>query len=185
LVPVLVLVALPSVFGAVEGFFNIDGLNVESAIEARDSVVQRTSQGGSEFTAPDTNNPVGFLQALVTVVARPFPWEVAGLQVVASAELAVLMAVLAFAVARRRGQLIKALRQRWPRFALGYLMAFVWALSAVSNFGILARQRSLMFPFLFVLVASVPRSTSDDAGEAAGRHAQVRRTSRRPVARTP
>ena len=41
--------------------------------------------------------------------------------------------------------------------AVAYVLAFAWGFSAVGNFGILARQRSLMLPFLFVLAAAACR----------------------------
>ena len=53
--------------------------------------------------------------------------------------------------------------QRWCRFSLAYVLVFAWAFSVVGNFGILARQRSLMFPLLFVLIAAYPSRTSGPA----------------------
>jgi hypothetical protein len=160
--PLLVLAALPASLGAAEKFFSIEGLNLESATEVREDVVRRTSTGGSEFTPPDTNNPVGLTLGVMTVVARPFPWEATGFQAIAAAEGVVLLAVLSVAVWHRKGGLLRALGLRWPRFALAYVVSFGWAFSAVANFGILSRQRSLMLPMLFVLVASVKRPVLDD-----------------------
>ena len=68
------MIAAPTaLLGSVETFFDIDGLNVDSANEVRDEVVRRTSQGGSEFTPPDTSTPIGMLQGVVTVIARTVP----------------------------------------------------------------------------------------------------------------
>ena len=157
MLPLLVLVALPSSLGAAETFFHIEGLNLESATEVRDEVVRRTSSGGSEFVAPDTSNPLGLAAGLVTVVVRPFPWEATEFQVLSSAEGVVLSVVVIAALWRRRGRILRSLGQRWPRLAGAYVLAFAWGFSAVSNFGILARQRSLMLPMLFVIVAAVRR----------------------------
>jgi hypothetical protein len=165
LLPLLVLLALPALLGAVERFFDITGLNVDSAIEVRDEVARRTSGGGSEFTPPDTSNPIGLLQGLATVVARPFPWEASGFQALASAEIVLLGTILVVAAARRGKALVRALAQRWPRFALAYVLAFAWAFSVVSNFGILARQRSLMMPLLFVLFAAAKRPVPSEAAD--------------------
>lgn len=165
--PLVVLAALPASLNAAEKFFSIDGLNLESATEVREDVVRRTSTGGSEFTPPDTNNPVGLTRGVMTVVARPFPWEATGFQSIAAAEGVLLLVILSLAVWHRKGGLLRALGLRWPRFALAYVLSFGWAFSAVANFGILARQRSLMLPFLFVLVASVERpAPADEAAPA-------------------
>lgn len=155
--PLLIVTALPAVLGSAERFFNIDGLNVEAVSALRTEVVRRTSQGGSDFSPPDTGNPNGLLEGIITVTARPFPWEARGFSALASLESVVLGAICGVAMGRRRLALVRSLGQRWPRFSLAYVVAFGWAFSAVANFGILSRQRSLMLPFLFVLVASATR----------------------------
>jgi len=157
LLPLLVLLAIPAILGAAETFFDIDGLNLDSATEVREEVTRRTSTGGSGFTAPDTSNPVGLTVGLVTVVARPFPWEASGFQALAALEGACLTVIIVVAMWRRRRGMLRALGQRWPRMAMAYVLAFAWGFAAVGNFGILARQRSLMLPFLFVIVAASRR----------------------------
>jgi hypothetical protein len=154
--PLLVVIAIPASLSAAETFFKIDGLNLESATEVRDDVVRRTSTGGSEFAPPDTSNPVGMVQAIVTVIARPFPGEGSGFQALAAAEGICLLVIIGVAWWRRRGTVLRGFVHRWPRLSIAYVVAFAWGFSAVSNFGILARQRSLMLPFVFVLAAVVP-----------------------------
>ncbi|MEO7572233.1 MAG: hypothetical protein ABIX10_07335 [Acidimicrobiales bacterium] len=165
LLPLVVLAALPALLGSVERFFDIEGLNLESANQLRDEVTRRTSKGGSEFVAPDTSNPIGLVQGLVTVAARPFPHEADGYQVLASLETVVLGIVAGIAVFRRRAGLLRLLGDRWVRFSLAYVLGFAWGFSAVANFGILVRQRSLILPFLFVLAAAAhgPRLARDPA----------------------
>ena len=120
----------------------------------RDDVGSKTSTGGSEFAPPDTGTLPGMLVGVATVLGRPLPWETnSGTSVLAAIETAALLAILAVAVLHRRMALVRSLRRRWPRFALGYVLTFAWGFSVVSNFGILVRQRSLMLPFLFVLAA--------------------------------
>jgi hypothetical protein len=158
LVPILILAALPSILDAVEDFFDLQGLNVESATALRDEVVRRTSQGGSEFTPPDTGGPLGLAAGVVTVAMRPFPWEADGFQTLASIEAVGLTMIGVVIVLRRRLAWVRSLGTRWSRFALGYVVAFGWAFSAVSNFGIVSRQRSLMLPFAFVVLAAARRT---------------------------
>ncbi|MEQ1788162.1 MAG: hypothetical protein ABL966_13995, partial [Acidimicrobiales bacterium] len=63
--PLLIVLAIPASLSTAETFFQIDGLNLESATEVRDEVVRRTSSGGSEFAAPDTGTPLGMVAAVV------------------------------------------------------------------------------------------------------------------------
>jgi hypothetical protein len=154
---VVILALLPALLGTVERFFDIEGLNLETVGDVRDEVARRTEQGGGEFSPPDTGNPFGFAAAVVTVLARPFPWEAGGNQVFAALE-GVLAALVGLAcIARRWADWPRAMWRRWSRFSIGYVLAFSWAFSAVGNFGIIARQRSLMYPMLFVLVAATCR----------------------------
>jgi hypothetical protein len=168
----LVLLALlPAVLGSVERFFDIDGLNLESANQVLDEVARRTSKDGSDFTPPDTATPAGFVVGVVTVVLRPFLWEARGAQLLTALESLVLLGVAVVAISRRwSGGWPRALWQQWCRFSLAYVLVFAWAFSVVGNFGILARQRSLMFPMLFVLIAATrvapgPRRLSSPAAK--------------------
>jgi hypothetical protein len=181
LLPLLVLVAIPASLGAAETFFDIDGLNLDSATEVRDEVTRRTSTGGSEVTAPDTSNPVGLVAGVVTVVARPFPWEARGFQAIAAVEGTCLAAIGVVTIWRRRRTFLRSLGQRWPRLAIAYVLAFAWGFSAVGNFGILARQRSLMLPFLFVLLAASHRPVLQPEGEAVASDAEPRPLVFRPA----
>ena len=45
-------------------------------------------------------------------------------------------------------------------YAVVYLLIFFFAFGTISNFGILARQRSQAMPFVFVLLALYPRRSA-------------------------
>lgn len=169
--PVLVLAMLPFLLGSAERFFDIEGLNLETATDVRDEVARRTTQGGSEFSAPDTSNPVGLTQGLVTVLVRPFPWEASGAQLLSAVEGALIACLLiATALRARITGLVAMLRKRWVRFSTAFVLAYAWGFSAVGNFGILARQRSLLLPFLFVIVCWgwAPQTLRDEGADASG-----------------
>jgi apolipoprotein N-acyltransferase len=62
--------------------------------------------------------------------------------------------VLLVASWRRLRNIPKLVRTNpYVAFALFYVLGFVWAFSAIGNFGILARQRVLMLPAFLVLLA--------------------------------
>ena len=51
-------------------------------------------------------------------------------------------------------------------YAVVYLLIFFFAFGTISNFGILARQRTQALPFVFVLLALYPSKNKIDAGAA-------------------
>jgi hypothetical protein len=155
LAPLLLLVLLPSAVGAVEEFFGLDKLDADTAEEITTEVMRRTAQGGSEYATADPFTPAGMVVGTGTVLLRPFPWEARGVQgLVSAAEIAVLAVVAGATLWRRRSGLLEAFRRRYVRLAIGYVLAFGSAFAAVGNFGILVRQRSLLLPLAFVIVAS-------------------------------
>ena len=131
---------------------------------------------GSNFTAPNALTPVGLPSALVTVNLRPFPWEAGSLlQGVASLEGVVLVLVL---LGRRR-EIFRGLRM-WRNNAMVVMVtasffSIAIALSSLANFGLLARQRTQVLPFLFFLPAMVkPRAKSERKERPTAARADVR-----------
>lgn len=155
--PLVAIAALPVIFSSMEDFFGIENLDLTSAQEVQDEVTRLTDQGGSDFTPVAADDPVGLVLSTTTVLFRPFPYEASNAQAaLASLESVVLGGIVLVALRRGGLRLIVALRRRYVRFAVGYLLAFAVGFSAIANFGILVRQRSLALPFLFVWLAAAP-----------------------------
>ena len=83
-----------------------------------------------------------------------------------------------FALSWRRLRRLPGLLRSHPYliFSLGYVLLFVWAFSGFGNFGILTRERVLVFPFLLVFAAlpKVPPGPTTGSGkrqETEGAHA--------------
>lgn len=113
----------------------------------------QTSQGGSAFTPFTVRNPANYPPAFVTVLFRPFPFEARSLDSMQSAAEGVALLVLLGVAAPRLAHLPSVLRRRpYTAYALALVLVFVYAFSAVGNFGILARQRTQALPLVFVLV---------------------------------
>jgi hypothetical protein len=116
---------------------------------------RRTGQGGSTFDAPSAiGSPVKLPLAIVTVFFRPFPFEAHNAQVAVTALESTLL--LCLLLARRRGvwQALRHPRRRpYVAFVAVYSLLFVFAFSTISNFGILARERTQVLPFFLVLLA--------------------------------
>lgn len=135
-------------------FFSEEAGRTTDTKDALELTKERTQEGGSEFEPIVVGNALDIPAATVSVVVRPFPWEVkSGGMALAAVEGAAV--ALLFALSWRR-------LRRWPGsawrrpiliFAVIYVLLFVVGFSAIGNAGILARQRVQMFPMLFLPLA--------------------------------
>jgi hypothetical protein len=149
-----------------ERFFRESGLGAGSitSVAGIGSVLEdtseRTATGGSRFDPAGVGSPQGLAVATVTVLFRPFPFEADNLPTMLAAIEGVFLIVV---VIVRLPWIFSALRrardQPYVAAAFAYCGATVIALSSIANFGILTRQRVLLFPMLFILL-SIPRATA-------------------------
>lgn len=153
-----------------ETFFRVDELNVESAESVTTRVQGTTSRSGSVFDTQDPTSILGYPRAAVTVLFRPFPFEVTNAQGLATAFEGVTLLFVGYLSAPRLRQLPKALLSTpYLSWAFAYGAAFVFAFASIGNFGILARQRAQLLPVLFVVFAfdgiqrDEPAEDSEDA----------------------
>lgn len=123
----------------------------------------RTRQGGSNFDASIIDSPARAPIAAGTVLFRPLVIEASNLQgAVAALEGT---ALLIWCIWRWRWILAavgSVRRQPYVAMAVAYIGIFVFGFSSIANFGILARQRVQVLPFLFVLLAIPPREGGED-----------------------
>lgn len=137
----------------VSEFFGIDEFNLDTATETLDYAEGQTSQGGSEFAgggASVRNLPMN----IVTVLFRPFAFEVNNLQaLLAALEGTMLMVLFVLSIPRLRTIPRRLRKQPYVTYCVTYSVLFCFMFSAFQNFGILARQRVLVFPLVLVLLA--------------------------------
>jgi hypothetical protein len=121
---------------------------------------RRSSQGGSEIDITSPNSPLEYPFALISVLFRPFLFEVNSVPQAISAVEGT--ALLAFVVVRRRA-LFAALKTAagvpYLRFAGIYVLGFGFAWSSVGNLGIIARQRVQVLPLLLLLFFLMERAS--------------------------
>lgn len=171
-------------------FFGEEAEGASDAESALELTRERTTVGGSEFEPIVVDNLFDLPAATVSVVVRPFPWEISG-GGTALSSLEGAAAALLFLLSWRR-------LRRWPGsawrrpilvFAAAYVLLFVVGFSAIGNAGILARQRVQMLPLLLLPLA-VPTTRwwradpAPEAGDAAA-DAPVGGGSAPPVAFVP
>lgn len=161
-------------FQQAASFFKLDSLDLESAQLLLESTTEKTAEGGSQFTPPSPTSPLGFVQATITVLFRPFPFEIGSAPGLIAGLEGVLLAGLMLLSIRRIVRLPRMmLRNPYVAYALGYSFTFIFAFASISNFGILARERSQLFPLLFVLLA-IPKASpqaEETEDEIAAAHA--------------
>jgi hypothetical protein len=132
--------------------FDTDG--VQSYVQTDDA---RRVGGKSKVDAVEVGL-AGIPLAAVNVLARPFPFEAHNvMMLIASLEITGFWALACL----RRKQFMKSLRSLkttpLTRFAVIFVLVYSVALGMMmTNLGIIARQRVFIFPFLFMLLESIP-----------------------------
>ncbi len=131
-----------------------DANDIDGVQEAIETNVGRTSgEGTSVFDAPNPQNPVGYVEAGVTILLRPFVFEADGGEQLITALEALFLAGLAIASWRRLVSVpFRLRREPYVAYATFTVLMLVFVLGTINNFGILARQRSQVMPFVFVLL---------------------------------
>jgi hypothetical protein len=152
----IVVVVLIAVFAVSAGAnsLGLTSLSLNSVQAELDETTLKTGQGSGAFDSGSNSlSPLSLPQGMVTVLLRPFPWEVdSPLQVLASLEG---VALAAFIFWRRKSLAVSLRHLRTVPFLL-----YCWTLTilysvffqAFANFGLLVRQRSLVLPALYVLL---------------------------------
>jgi hypothetical protein len=129
-------------------------LNAETfskALISADIVSRNTNVGHSAIGA---SNPFSRMITAPFLLFRPFPWEIHSLQTALACAEALLLLLL-FWVFRAQ---LKAAVRRWRSDAF-LLFIFLYTIEfslivagTFSNIGIIARQRTMILPFVFILL---------------------------------
>jgi hypothetical protein len=138
-----------------EKFLGVETLNQETVNTELGDAEGRTGKEdvGSVFTPVRVNTPLDFPYAALTVLFRPWPWEAHNMQAAGTSLEGVFIIYLMVKGRRRLLALPRALRREaFTAYCLGITLTFIYAFSAFSNFGILARQRCQVMPFFLALI---------------------------------
>lgn len=144
----------------------IDDITVSNIADSIEQAGEGTDQGGSSFDPLPLTHPLGIPAAIITLLIRPFPWEASGVPMLVQSMEGLLVLVLVVRYWSRIKQLPRVMRENpYVVFAVIYCLAYIIAFAGFANFGILARQRSLMIPF-FVILLALPLRSSVAASKA-------------------
>jgi len=133
-------------------FLKVDNLDVTNVNKVISDTQERTDEGGSTFKAEPVTSPLDLPRAAATVLIRPFPWEAHNLQAMASAAEGLFLLYLFWHNRARVRRLPIHLKSSYPSFCVLYTLMFVFAFSTFGNFGIIARERVQVLPFVLALV---------------------------------
>jgi hypothetical protein len=191
----LVATALIGLVLVVVGLFTASkfGIDFASGLEATEdfenvltNVEDTTSKGGSGVTGSGIRSPADFPAGFVKVLFRPFPQEANNAQALASSLEGVFLLLLFIL---RFIPMVKGLRKirRMPYmvFALAFTLGFIIAFSSFNNFGLLARQRSQVYPYFVALLvgldpAMAPAADDEEEGDEGSGESRPRK----PLANT-
>lgn len=142
----------------------LDDTGVGDLTSGLDATEAQTTQGDAGFTPFVVRSPVNYPPAFVTVLFRPFPFEARNAESLLTAGEGVVLIVLLATSWRSLLRLPSIIRRNaYVGFAAFYILAFVFAFSSIGNFGILARQRTQVLPFVLLLtcLSAAVRKLSD------------------------
>ena len=156
----IIIVALLVAFtiGQAASFLGLNSISASSIQSELDQQTQRSDSGGSAFNnGGNSLNPIYLPRDAVTVLVRPFPWEAGGgVQLLAAFEGAAIAALLVWRFKSLRIALARSREMPFLMFCWVLTGLYAVAFSSFANFGLLVRERSLVLPAVFVLVAVDP-----------------------------
>jgi hypothetical protein len=138
-------------------FLGITSFSGEAIARAVNDAAAATQGEGEGFgSSHDTwrANPIFYPVDVYIVLFRPLPFEVASpTQAIAALENLTIIALIAFCWRSIAGTGRQLRRSPFVLMCAVYSATFLYLFSALGNEGLLARERTLLFPFLFVLFA--------------------------------
>ena len=140
------------VLAQVASFFEIESLNPQTVSTVLGETAERTDEADSAFGGARPSKPLDYPAAAASVLFRPFPFEARNPQALMTALEGTFVMFWLLGAVRLRAVGRAVVRTPYVAYALSFLGLFIFAFSSFGNFGILARQRVQVLPFLVVLL---------------------------------
>ncbi len=156
-----------------QSFVNGGGNDFGSTRQVLEREHRITSEGGSLYNQ-GSSLPRRILESPF-ILFRPFPWEVHNFMSALSSVEGLGLAFLLYRKRRECWQVVRAWRQTYVSFVLTFTLVFTIIFSAgIANFGIIARERMMLFPVVLMLFCARPSIKSIVGSRASQRYPQVR-----------
>jgi hypothetical protein len=144
-------------------FLGIPSFDSDAIAHAINGANQATQGEGDGFGSSHSTwnaNPIFFPVDVYIVLFLPLPFQVASAtQAIAALENLSILALIAFSWRSLAGVPRQLKESPFVVMCLVYSVGFLYIFAALGNVGLLARERTMLFPFLFVLFA-LPGSTA-------------------------
>ena len=129
---------------------------VAAAINDANAATQGEGEGFESSHATWNPSPLYYPQDVYLVLFKPLPFESTEMtQLISSAENTLLIVLLG-CFWRSLAAVRKRLRSPYVAMCLVYSLIFIYLFASLGNVGLLVRERTLLFPMLFALLA-LPR----------------------------
>jgi 4-amino-4-deoxy-L-arabinose transferase-like glycosyltransferase len=150
-----------SVLNLTARYFRTDSLSpftvLQLLAEQAESEISEVGSSGSVYEPTPVSSPLWVPSAIVTVLFRPFPWEAHNPQSLVEAGVAMVLLLLVVWKIRPLVRNLRAVfRSPYALYSLWFVVLMVLVISTLSNFGVVARERSVVLPFLFLFLTAVP-----------------------------
>src|SRR6266508_4159613 len=151
LIPILALGALTLIAKGRQFVGATEGTSIQSVV-AQAQQQDFDSDEGSNFSPASPFTPQGLALALITANFRPFPWEAGGLLPALQSLEGVGILMLFLLKFRAIGRVLRAWRRNAMTIMVLLSTVFISiVLTSLANFGLLARQRTQVLPFLLMI----------------------------------
>lgn len=142
---------------------------VKQYVVEQEANPNRFEDNASNFEVTSVDSPLWAPMAFLTVLFRPFPWEAQNAQALVQSFDGILLAgIILFSARRLWAGLASVHREPFVAYAVITGTVLILALSTLGNFGLLARQRAMVLPFVFTVLVFAPvkaRAMAKDADE--------------------
>lgn len=143
------------IIASVGAFYLLSVLGVSDITEAANFAIEqrgKSSYGGSEIQL--ITGPLGYIQAPINILLRPFPWEVTGvLQIISFFDIYFIWYLVFTKWSAVKRSFLMIRKDRLIAFCFIFILLFsVGAGLALSNLGLIARQRIILYPFMFIII---------------------------------
>ena len=143
--------AAPGSNGALSGITNISSI--------LDTASRQSSGGGSSIEVESPNSPLQFPRAFLSVMFRPTLLEArSSTAAIAALEATALFVFFGLSWRRLKQLPFWLFKRPYVLFCVVYVCIFAFAWSSIGNLAIIARQRVLAWPFIFILLAVRPEA---------------------------
>ena len=155
-------------------------LNVEDGSSLYEAATDRASAtseglGDASYEAQPVNSIGSLPSAVLTTLFRPYLWEARSIfQMLTAAEAASALALSLYCLAKGGFSRLYRRREFWTLYSSGYILAFSSVVVTYGNFGLLARQRMQVWPFMsLLLVLALQEASSNRSPKAPARSAPL------------